>query len=355
MVNRNDGTGGVLVTGGSGYLAGWVIAGLVDRGYAVRTTVRDVARAPQIRAAVSEQVGAERASGVEVIAADLLHDKGWDAAMRGIDHVVHTASPLGFRPGQDLIRIAREGTERVLRAAATAGVRRAVVTSSGVTAISSTPGIPATETVWAEPSGLRAREYNDSKIIAERAAWSVARETGLELATVLPTFMQGPMLGSPSREGSVEVIRRTLTGGLPAIPRIGWDVVDVRDIATLHILAMTDPRAANERFLGSAGWLWWTEVARILREQLPEDARKVPTRRMPDAVVKLLGRVNPQMASLRLDLGRQITVDSTKARTLLEWQGRPTEQTIVDTARALIEKDRTGGGGRSQPTNSRPE
>jgi dihydroflavonol-4-reductase len=337
--NQNGGTGGVLVTGGSGYLAGWVIVGLAERGFDVRTTVRDATRAPSIRAALSEQVGDERASTVEVVAADLLSDEGWDDAMSGIEHVVHTASPLGFNPGQDLIRIAREGTERVLRAAARAGVSRAVVTSSGVTAISSTRDTPATETVWAEPSGLRAREYDDSKIIAEREAWSVAAETGLELATVLPTFMQGPMLGTPSREGSVEVIRRTLTGGLPAIPRVGWDVVDVRDIATLHILAMTDPRAAGERFLGSAEWLWWTDIARILRDQLPNDSRKVPTRRMPDAIVKLLGRLNPQMASLRLNLGRQVTVDSTKARTVLGWQNRPAEQTIVDTARSLIEKN----------------
>jgi dihydroflavonol-4-reductase len=337
--NRKSGTGSVLVTGGTGYLAGWVIAGLVERGFTVRTTVRDTTRAPRIRAAVSEQVGAERASTVEVVAADLLGDEGWEEAMSGIEHVVHTASPLGFTPGQDLIRIAREGTERVLRVAARVGVSRAVVTSSGVTAIRPHETTPATEAEWAEPSGLRAREYNDSKIIAEREAWSVAAETGLELAAVLPTFMQGPMLGAPNREGSVEVIRRTLTGGVPAIPRVGWDVVDVRDIATLHILAMTDPRAAGERFLGSGEWLWWTDIARILREQLPDDARKVPTRRMPDTVVKLLGLVNSQMAGLRLDLGKEVTVDSTKARTVLGWQSRPGEQTIVDTARALIEKD----------------
>jgi dihydroflavonol-4-reductase len=337
--NGNSGTGGVLVTGGTGYLAGWVIAGLAERGFTVRTTVRDAIRATRIREAVGEQVGAERASTIEVVAADLLADKGWEEAMSGIEYVVHTASPLGFKPGQDLIRIAREGTERVLRAAARAGVSRAVVTSSGVTAISSHEGTPATEAVWAEPSGLRAREYNDSKILAEREAWSVAAESGLELAAILPTFMQGPMLGAASREGSVEVIRRTLTGGLPAIPRVGWDVVDVRDIATLHILAITDPRAAGERFLGSGEWLWWTDIARILREQLPGDARKVPTRRMPDTVVKLLGRLNPQMASLRLDLGKEVTVDSTKARTVLGWQSRPGEQTIVDTARALIEKN----------------
>jgi dihydroflavonol-4-reductase len=338
MENVNSGSRQVLVTGGSGYLAGWVMAGLVERGFTVRTTVRDVGRASTIRAGVGEQLGPERASAIEVVSADLLSDQGWDEAMSGVEYVVHTASPLGFNPGQDLIRIASEGTQRVLLAAARAGVSRAVVTSSGVTAIGPDRAEPAVEEVWAQPSGLPARKYNDSKIIAEREAWSVAAATGLELATVLPTFMQGPMLGAPSREGSVEVIRRTLTGGLPAIPHVGWDVVDVRDIATLHILAMTDPRAANGRFLGSAGWLWWADVARILREQLPDDARKVPTRNMPDVIVKLLGLLNPQMAGLRLDLGKRVTVDSTKARTDLGWQSRPPEQTIVDTARALVAK-----------------
>jgi nucleoside-diphosphate-sugar epimerase len=202
-------------------------------------------------------------------------------------------------------------------------VTRAVFTSSGVTAVPGDPGGPAKETVWAEPSGSPVRKYRDSKILAERDAWDLAAKTGLEVSAVLPTFMQGPMLGAPGRQGSVEVIRRTLAGWVPAMPNIGWDVVDVRDVAELHILAMTSPAAAGQRFLGSGSWLWWSDVARILREKLPGESVKVPTRTMPDFLVKVIGRVNPQMAMLRPDLGRKTLVDSSKARTVLGWHARP--------------------------------
>jgi dihydroflavonol-4-reductase len=241
----------VLVTGGTGYLAGWVIAGLLQRGYRVRTTVRSVDKAQQVRDAVSEQAGGQAAGTIEFVAADLLGDEGWDRAIAGADHVLHTASPMPFGAGVDLVTTAREGTRRVLAAAARAGVRRAVLTSSGVAADTGDPDTPATETTWTTQSGTPVRAYPDSKILAERDAWDLAATTGLELAAVLPTFMQGPMLGTMNRPGTVEIIRRLLAGRIPAVPNIGWNVVDVRDIAELHILAMTSPAAAGQRFLGS--------------------------------------------------------------------------------------------------------
>ncbi len=137
----------VLVTGGTGYLACWVTAGLLQRGYRVRTTVRSLGQAEQVRGAVSEQTGEEAARSVEFAAADLLADEGWDEAAAGADYVLHTASPMPFNPGVDLITTAREGTRRVLGAAARAGVARAVLTSSGVTAVTDDPDAPATETL----------------------------------------------------------------------------------------------------------------------------------------------------------------------------------------------------------------
>lgn len=328
----------VLVTGGSGYLAGWVIAELLDQGYRVRTTVRDADRSGAVRAAVAEASGGDAAGSIEFAVADLLDDAGWAEAMRGVDYVVHTASPLGFTPGEDVVRTAREGVRRVLGAASRAGVRRTVLTSSGVAAVPSDRSVPASETVWAEASGSPRKAYNDSKIHAERDAWSLAAETGLELAAVLPTFMQGPPLGAPGRQGSVEIVRRLLAGGVPAIPNVGWDVVDVRDVARLHLLAMTSPAAAGERFIGSGGFLWWRDIARLLRERLPAESRKVPRRRMPDGIVRLLGRGNPQLAMLGEQLGIRTVVDGSKAQRVLGWRSRPVEQTIVDTARALVAK-----------------
>jgi dihydroflavonol-4-reductase len=332
----------VLVTGGTGYLAGWVIAGLLQRGYRVRTTVRSLDKAQQVRDAVSEQAGGQAAGTIEFAAADLLSDDGWDRATAGADHVLHTASPLPFDAGADLITTAREGTRRVLGAAARAGVRRAVLTSSGVTADTGDPDTPATETTWTAPSGTPVRAYPDSKILAERDAWDLAAATGLELTAVLPTFMQGPMLGTPNRLGTVEIIRRLLAREIPAVPNIGWNIVDVRDIAELHILAMTSPAAAGQRFLGSGTFLWYRQIACILREKLPNEAAKVPVRTMPDIVVKLLARRNPQLAMLRPELGRTRLVDSGKARAQLGWHSRPTEQTITDTAATLIAKNALG-------------
>lgn len=326
----------VLVTGGTGNLAGWVIAGLLHRGYRVRTTVRGLDRTGQVRAAVSEQAGERAAGEVEFAAVDLLRDDGWDEAVAGADYVLHTASPMPFDSGADLITTAREGTRRVLGAAARAGVRRAVLTSSGNAAASAGPDTPVTETIWNEPSGTPPRAYPDSKILAERDAWDLAAATGLELTAVLPTFMLGPMLGTPNRPGTAVVIRRLLTREIPAVPNIGWNVVDLRDIAELHILAMTSPAAAGRRFLGSGTFLWYRDIARILREKLPDDAARVPTRAMPDFIVKLLARRNPQIAMVRSELGRTRLVDSSKARTELGWHPRPTEQTIIDTATALI-------------------
>ncbi|KAB8180082.1 NAD-dependent epimerase/dehydratase family protein [Microbispora catharanthi] len=334
----SDGHAGetVLVTGGTGYLAGWVISGLLQRGYRVRTTVRGLDKAEQVRAAVGEQAGGRAAGAVEFAAVDLLRDDGWDEAVAGADYVLHTASPMPFGSGVNLITTAREGTRRVLGAAARAGVKRAVLTSSGVTADTGDPDTAATESVWTAPSGTPLRAYPDSKIFAERDAWDLAAATGLELTAVLPTFMQGPMLGASNRPGTVEIIRRLLTREIPAVPNIGWNIVDVRDIAELHVLAMTSPTAAGQRFLGSGSFWWYQDIARTLREKLPDEAAKVPTRTMPDIIVKLLAHLNPQMAMLRPELGRTRLVDSSKARTQLGWHPRPTEQTIIDTATALI-------------------
>ncbi|WP_020416044.1 NAD-dependent epimerase/dehydratase family protein [Amycolatopsis sp. ATCC 39116] len=328
----------VLVTGGTGYLAGWVIAGLLERGYRVRTTVRSLDKAEQVRRAVGEQAGGTAAGTIDFAVADLLTDDGWDEALSGVRYVLHTASPMPFDSTADLLTTARAGTRRVLGAAARAGVARAVFTSSGVAADTGDPDTPATETTWTAPSGTPARAYPDSKILAERDAWELAAKTGLELTAVLPTFMQGPTLGASNRPGTSEVVRRLLTREIPAVPNIGWNVVDVRDVAELHILAMTSPAAAGERFLGSGTFLWYRQIAGILRENLPDRAAKVPTRTLPDIVFKLLARRNPQMAMLRPELGRRRLADSSKAGTRLGWRPRPAERTIIDTATALISR-----------------
>jgi dihydroflavonol-4-reductase len=339
MPNDN---GTVVVTGGSGYLAGWIITGLLERGYHVRATVRDPSKAGRLRADIAARTGEEAAASIELVHADLLDDQGWDAALAGADFVLHTASPTPFDAGADLIKTAREGTKRVLEAAARARVRRVVLTSSGVTAVPDDPKTEATEVMRSVPAGDAAHVYPDSKILAEQDAWEIASATGLELTAVLPTFMQGPPVGDADRSGTIDIIRRLISGRLPALPRIGWNVVDVRDIAELHILAMVNSAAAGERFLGSGTFLWYADIAEIVRDGIPDLAAKVPTRRMPDFVLRALSHINAQMAMIRPELGRTRFVDNSKARNLLAWTTRDVRETILDTANAIRATDSQG-------------
>ncbi len=233
----------VLVTGGSGYLGGWCLVELLRRGYRVRTTVRDISREAEVRARLEPEVDA--GDNLSVLAADLLGDEGWEQAVQGCDYVLHVASP--FPPQQpkdpdELIVPAREGTLRVLKAALDAGVRRVVVTSSiaAVGGSTSHASAPLTEADWTDSDNPKLTPYTRSKTIAERAAWDFVKERGAveKLAVVNPGAILGPVL-SDDRSYSLELIERLLKG-MPGAPRIGFSIVDVRDVADLHIRAMTD-------------------------------------------------------------------------------------------------------------------
>jgi len=332
----------VLVTGGSGYLGGWCLVELLQRGYEVRTTVRDLAREPDVRAAIGAEVLAD--NRLTVMAADLTSDDGWDAALRGCDYVLHVASP--FPPAQpkdpdELIVPAREGTRRVLRAALESGVRRIVVTSS-VAAVrgGATPAdSPIDESRWTDPGNEALTPYVRSKAAAERAAWELVEEAGARerLATIQPGAILGPTL-SDDLSFSLELIQRLLRG-MPGMPRIGFNVVDVRDVADLHIKAMEAPGAGGGRFIAVTEFLWMAEIAAILRERLGEDAAKVPKRSVPDLLVRALGLFDPPVRSFTGDLGKEVVLSGDKARAKLGWEPRPVEETIVDCARTLIAQD----------------
>jgi nucleoside-diphosphate-sugar epimerase len=329
----------VLVTGGSGYLGSWCVIAALRRGYAVRTTVRDPAREPALRAAIAKQVNpGER---LTVLAADLHRDAGWDQAVEGCDYVLHVASPLPAAQPKDpdeLIVPARDGTVRVLRGALEAGVRRVVVTSSS-TAIArgdGDPSAPLTEEDWADPESDRLTPYARSKTTAERAAWDHVRERGVQekLAVVNPSLIIGPVL-SDDRSFSVQVVERLLRG-TPGIPRIGFSIVDVRDVAELQLRAMTAPEAGGERFIAAGPFLWMSEIAEILRRNLGEAARKVPKRKLPNLVVRGLAIFDPGLRSVAGDLGKRTELSNEKARSRLGWSPRPVEESVLDTAHSLI-------------------
>ncbi len=329
----------VLVTGGSGFLGGWCVVELLRRGYRVRTTVRDLSREPEVRAAVGSEVSI--ADDLTVLAADLQADEGWEEAVQGCDYVLHVASP--FPPAQpkdpdELIVPAREGTLRVLRAALAAGVERVVVTSS-VAAVSggAKPSAkPLDEDDWTDLANPKLSPYVRSKTIAEQAAWDLVREAGAEerLAVVNPGAIVGPVLGN-DRSFSLELVERLLKG-TPGIPRIGFSIVDVRDVADLQVRAMTAPAAAGERFVAVGEFQWMSEVAEVLRAQLGDDAAKVPTRKVPDLVVRGMGLFDPGVRSIVNQLGKKLTYSSAKAERLLDWSPRPAENTVVECARSLV-------------------
>lgn len=329
----------VLVTGGTGFIAGWCIAALLERGFAVRTTVRNAAREAAVRAAVTS-AGAPGDS-LTIFTADLTRDDGWDTAMAGCDYVLHVASPFGgeVSASRDALVIpARDGTLRVLRAAVKAGVKRVVMTSAAAVA---RPPLASErtsdETIWADPDDPQFDNYRVSKILAERAAWDFMNSSGgsTELTTILPGAVFGPIL-TPDNRGSVDIIRRLLAGKPAAVPRLGFWVVDVRDLADLHIRAMTAPEAAGQRFIAAGNFLWMEDIARTLRAALGPRAAKAPTRRLPDFIVRLLLPFMPHLKSLAPLLGRAFPLTSDKARRVLGFSPRPVDATIVDCAESLL-------------------
>ena len=330
----------VLVTGGSGFLGGWCIVALLEGGYAVRTTVRDLAREAEVRKAVGGVTDA--GARLEVIRADLTRDEGWPDAVGGCDYVLHVASPFPPKQPKDpdeLIVPAREGTLRVLRASLDAGAKRVVVTSS-VAAIrggaSGDDSRPLTEEDWSDPDDLELTPYARSKTIAERAAWELvrSRDAADRLAVVNPGAILGPLL-SDDRSYSLQAIERMLDG-MPGLPQLGFSFVDVRDVADLHVRAMSAPEAGGERFIAAGPFLWMSEVAEILRERLGERAAKVPTRRVPNLLVRAMALLDPELRSIVPDLGKRVPCTAEKAKTRLGWSPRPIEDTIVDCAESLL-------------------
>ncbi|MFZ5783763.1 MAG: SDR family oxidoreductase [Pseudomonadota bacterium] len=332
----------VLVTGGSGFVAGYCILGLLAAGHEVRATVRSLHREEGVRRLLKEGGAAPR-DGLSFVAADLQQDRGWPEAAAGCEYVLHVASPFPAtvpRREEELIAPARDGTLRVLRAARDAGVRRVVLTSS-FAAIGYGPapsGRPFDETDWTDPARREVSAYVKSKTLAERAAWDfLAGEGGrMELAVINPVAVLGPVLG-PDYSASILLVKKLLTGAVPGCPRLRFGVVDVRDVAALHLLAMTHPAAAGERFLAVADeFVWMVDVAHMLRRRLGSKARRVPMRHLPNWAVRVAALVDPTVRQIVPELGRAKNATSGKARRMLGWLPRSAEEAVVATAESLL-------------------
>jgi dihydroflavonol-4-reductase len=310
--------GQVLVTGAAGYVATHVIADLRAHGYTVRGTARRAVDG--------------------MVAVDLLRDEGWAEAVEGCDFVVHVASPFpGVKPKSDdeLVRPAVDGTVRVLRAAASAGVKRVVLTSS-IAAVGTGHAEQRVRTEEDWSVAERSPAYQKSKTLAERAAWDFAAESGLELVSVNPGFVLGPLL-SPHVGTSVQILRRLLTREVPGSPKMGFASVDVRDLAVAHRLALETPAAAGNRYIVAGEHIWMREVAAILAAEFNPQGYRVPTGSLPTWLLRVAALFDASVRPALDFVGRREDVSADKARRELGWTMRPVRETILDTARSLIE------------------
>jgi nucleoside-diphosphate-sugar epimerase len=337
----------VLVTGGSGFIGAHCILQLLNAGYRVRTTVRSLKREPEVRAMLQhggisdpDLLSPERLS---FFAADLESDAGWPEAVAGCQYVLHVASPFPSavpKHEDELIIPAREGALRVLRASRDAGVKRVVLTSSFAAIGYGQPShqAPFDETNWTNPDEEDLAAYIKSKTLAERAAWDfIAREGGsLELSVINPVGVFGPVLG-PDFSTSILIVQRMMDGAIPGVPNVYFGAVDVRDVAGLHLSAMTNPAAQGERFLAIAGdFVSMLDIAKILKSRMGPAAQRVPTHELPDLMVRMASLVDPAVKLILPELGKLKNATNEKARRVLNWTPRSNEDSIVATAESLI-------------------
>ena len=331
----------VLVSGGSGYIAGFLIRQLVAEGWMVHTTVRSLAKE-----ALARDLLKVDNSRLKFFAADLNADAGWAEAMAGCSHVAHVASPLPMgvpKDANELIVPARDGALRALRAAKAAGVTRFVMTSS-VAAIAYGRGRGVhhfTEADWTDLSKPGLSPYIQSKTVAERAArdWVAKEGGGIEYCSINPSVVLGPVW-SRDYSASVVIVKKLLDGSMGACPDVGFGIVDVRDVADLHVRALKAPNMAGERFIASGRFMKLREVADLLRAELGhglgQGAHKVTTRNVPDWLVRIAARFNPLAKAVVGELGNVRNQDASHAKAVLGWATRPVEQSILDSARSLL-------------------
>ncbi|HWB27366.1 MAG TPA: aldehyde reductase [Chitinophagaceae bacterium] len=330
----------VLVTGGTGFVGIHCILQLLQ--YNVKTTVRSLKRKQEVLDMLKEGAitNTERLTFFE---ADLAQDTNWAQAVHGCTYVLHVASPIFLRVPKnedEMIKPAVEGTLRVLKAARDAGVKRVVVTSSfGAVGYSHPGGNTAiTEESWTNPADRHLSAYLKSKTLAEKAAWEFIEKEGggMELAVINPVAIFGPSLG-PALSSGAELLKRVMEGSMKAIPNIPMGVVDVRDVADLHIRAMTSPAAKGQRFLAVAGGVVTLPgIAMIIKEKLGYKLPHLTTKRLPDWLVRIAALFNPVAKTVAPQLGRNKNAVNSKAKTLLGWQPRPNSEAVLATAESLI-------------------
>lgn len=334
--------GKILLTGVSGFLGSHTAIQLLEKGYEVVGTLRNSGRADSIKAAIGRHTkNTEQLSFVE---ADLLDEKIWYDLTHDIDFVQHIASPFPRtlpKHEKELIRPAKYGTLNVLKAASANNVKRVVVTSSmgAITYGREKNERSGTydESSWTDFLNIKdSTAYFRSKTIAEKSAWNFMQKNGsaMELATVCPGAILGPVLEKDFGT-SANLVIKILDGSSPALPDIGFDVVDVRSVADLLIRCMEMPEAANKRFVGAAGFMKFKDIALILKEEYP--GKKIPLKILPNFMVRFFSNFDKSLQPILIDLGVERKADSSKARKLLKWKPLSNREAVISCAKSIME------------------
>lgn len=330
----------ILVTGTSGFIAKHCAIDLMRHGYNVRGTVRSMSKAPEVKATLAKHCDVGK---LEFVEADLLSDKGWDIAMKDIYGVLHVASPFPLaepKNPEELIQPAVDGTLRVLQSAAAAGVQRFVHTSSTVAIVAGHPKdrtIPFTEDDWTVLDGPGVSSYAKSKTMAERAARDfIAGNKQMHYSSINPGFVLGPVLDRDIGS-SAEAIQMFLKGKYPGCPRLSFPVVDVRDIATIHRLALESELPSGGRYMGVSGTAWFVDMMRPIKAKLGAKAKKVPTFELPNFLIRLIAIFDPAARSIVPELGYFVPVDNSRTRTALGMDFKPVEESAPAMAQSLVD------------------
>ncbi|MGR3291114.1 MAG: SDR family oxidoreductase [Paracoccaceae bacterium] len=339
----------VLLTGATGFIAKHIALKLLNAGYDVVGSVRSLSRGDEVRAAVQPHISknVDLDKNLRFVALDLGEDTGWDEAMAGIDILMHTASPFPLaqpKDENDLIRPAVDGTLRALRAAHKAGIKRVVLTSSFAAVMKAK--LPDGRDVfneddWSDPNDPTIDAYSKSKTMAEQAAWNFIRDQAPDMAltTINPTLVLGVPLDMHFGS-SVEVVQRILRAKDPMLPNLGLGVVDVGDIAEMHVRALSSPATEGKRILGIAEFVWFADLAKILKARFPD--RKIVTRVAPNFLIRLLAIFDSSIRSIVSNLGKRFDVSNDRAKQLLGMEFVPADQCLIATAEFLIDHDKVG-------------
>ncbi len=322
----------VLITGASGFIAKHIVRELLDAGHSVCASIRSGKRKAELEALFPD-------AALEFAMLDLTKDEGWDGALGGVDVLMHTASPFPNGVPNDpleIIRPAVDGTLRALKAATAAGVSRVILTSScaAIYKDSSKPPMQrSTVANWTDADASYVTAYEASKTLAERAAWDYAAEHGLRLTTINPGAVFGPAM-DPHYGTSLELVGQILNGDFPMLPNINMPVVDVRDVARMHVGALENDETVGERFAANAGALTMVELASALKQQFPD--RKISTRQAPDLVLKLVGKFDKTVGQVVGNLGRNSDVEASNAERVMGFTYIPSTDALLAAAEYVV-------------------